>query len=132
MKEMMKAIDETGGVDWDTDIPLYLRHGIYIKKTTFLKTAVDRKTNEEVQVKRSALVARALKLDMQAEMGTKEHGYPDLLLRKLWPNVKSASDGDATNVSSSTDVKMTMLLANDTEFPYEDVAFLLGGANENN
>ena len=58
----MKQIMIENGLNWQTNVPLFLKHGVYAKKELYRKEALDYKTKQICQVTRSRVSNYCFKL----------------------------------------------------------------------
>jgi len=85
-KAMLK--DEVN-VNWETDVPVYLKHGVYAKRELYTITAQDREGND-VEAIRQSIVNKCFKIHFSPE-------FLDLMVRKNWP--ENVSDHVGTDVT---------------------------------
>ena len=74
-RQMIEAMGEAG-LDWDKDVPLFWKHGIYAKKELYiLKT---NRKGEEIECTRQRIVNKMFKITYSEEI-------LEVLLGKYWP-----------------------------------------------
>lgn len=73
-KEMIDMMRKDG-LDWDTDVPLYLKHGVYGKKELYEKTIAI--NNKEITATRQRVSNRCFKIEYSDQM-------LELLISKYW------------------------------------------------
>jgi tRNA(His) guanylyltransferase len=73
--QMIKFLAEDG-LDWDSDVPLFWKHGVYAKKELYLLKTIDYKGNE-VECTRSRIINKVFKIEYSEKM-------VELLLEKYW------------------------------------------------